>query len=112
MKKEIDINTLIKLYQAQTPVEQICLQCGISKQTVYNLLKRENVALNRQKLHENCGCPLFKRDLYHMIYCEDFGEWEFLSLSFKDAAAKNRHKKMYCSGNGYTECSIFKLLEE
>lgn len=112
MKKEIDVQKLIELYKSETPLANLCEMFHISKQTVYNILKSEGVDLNRQKLHENCGCPLFKKDLYNNIYCEDFGDWEFLTLSFADKKAKNAHKKRFCSCNGYAECSIYKLLED
>ena len=112
MKKEIDVQKLIEVYKSEKPLAEICALFHISKQTVYNILKSEGVDLNRQKLHENCGCPLFKKDLYNNIYCEDFGEWEFLTLSFADKKAKNAHKKRFCTCNGYTACSIYRLLGE
>ena len=111
MKKDIDKQQLIETYKSEIPIAEICARFFISKQTVYNILKSEGVDLHRQKLHENCGCPLFKKDLYNNIYCEDFGDWEFLTLSFADKKAKNRHKKQYCSCNGYIHCSIYKLLD-
>lgn len=112
MKKEIDINKLIEVYKSEAPIAQICEQFHISKQTIYNLLKSERVDLNRQKLHDNCGCPLFKKDLYNNIYCEDFGDWEALSLSFRDKASKNAHKKRFCSCNNYVNCSIYRLMDD
>ena len=112
MKKEIDVQNLIAQYKSETPLAQLCSYFGISKQTVYNNIKNEGVALNRQKLHENFGCPLFQKDLYHTIYCEDFGEWEFLTLTFADKNAKNRHKRQYCTCEHYTECNVYKMMEE
>lgn len=111
MKKEINIQNLIEVYKSEKPIADICARFEISKQTLYNILKSEGVELNRQKLHENCGCPLFKKDLYNNIYCEDFGEWEFLTLSFADKTLKNRHKKKYCNCNNYTNCNIYRLLD-
>ncbi|MBE6818170.1 MAG: hypothetical protein E7517_03295 [Ruminococcaceae bacterium] len=111
MKKEIDKNKLIAVYKSQIPVAEICRIFGISKQTLYNILKSERVDLNRQKLHDNCGCPLFKKDMYNSIYCEDFGDWECLSLAFCDKQAKNAHKKKYCAANGYVNCSVYQMME-
>ena len=112
MKKNIDKDKLIAAYKSELPLQVLCEHFGVSKQTVYNILKSERVDLNRQKLHENCGCPLFKKDIYNNMYCEDFGDWECLSLSFKDKAAKNAHKKQYCCSNGYVHCSVYRIVEQ
>ncbi|MBR2589819.1 MAG: hypothetical protein IKE65_02735 [Clostridia bacterium] len=111
MKKCIDTQNLIEVYKSEIPIAEICGRFHISKQTLYNILKRERVDLHRQKLHENCGCPLFKKELYNNIYCEDFGDWECLTLSFADAAAKRAHKRKYCMCNNYINCKVFGLLD-
>ena len=111
MKKEINVQKLIEVYKSEKPLAEICALFHISKQTVYNILKSEGVDLNRQKLHENCGCPLFKKDLYSNIYCEDFGDWEFLTLSFADKTQKNKHKQCFCNSNNYLNCKIFQIAE-
>ncbi len=111
MKKNIDIDNLIEEYKQRLPVCVICDKYNVSKQTIYNILKNRGIDLNRQKVHENCGCPLFKKDLYNNIYCEDFEEWEFLTLSFANRALKNEHKQKYCYGN-YTQCAVFGIISE
>lgn len=111
MKKNIDYENLVREYKQKMPLDVICRKYGVCKQTVYNIIKSKGIDLNRQKVHENCGCPLFKKDLYNNIYCEDFGEWEFLTLSFANRSKKNEHKQKYCYGN-YTQCAVFGIISE
>ncbi len=112
MKKQINKSKLIQMYRSGAAVADICSACGVCKQTLYNILKSERIDLHRQKLHDDCGCPLFQKDIYNNIYCEDFGEWESLSLSFRDKQAKNAHKKTYCSCSNYINCSVYKIMDE
>ena len=112
MTKNIDINKLIEVYRSEMSIKEICKHFGISKQTVYNLLKANGCELRRQKLYEIDGCPLFERDIYNQIYCMDCGEWEHLSLSFKDKKTKNAYKKNYCNCKNYVRCSVYKVMCE
>jgi len=96
MNKEIDIEKLKEEYYSGKPVMDICNQFGISKQTLYNRLQSVRCELRRQKLYEIDDCPLFGRDYYNIIQCDDVGEWEKLTLSFRDKETKNAYKKKYC----------------
>ncbi len=104
-----NMQVFIQDYKSEMPIPKLCEKYKISKQTVYNILKNEGVNLNRQRIHDNCGCPLFKKALYSSIYCEDCGEWEFLTLSFANKEEMRAYFKNFCKCD-YENCKVYKVM--
>lgn len=109
----LDVKKLTTLYESKQPIDDICKHFGISKQTLYNILKRENVELRRDKYALRKVCPLFDRTSYHNIYCEGVcDEFKMISVSFKDKNEKHSYIDKYCNGKGYQKCRIYRICQE